>query len=107
MSRSSEGQGDNDECLWKGHDLSNNLCEYEVNPLPNEFYLRGKRNFNGNCLRRRAAAQPPGHIFQAISQNFLPKIRLIRVKVYFSGSWHLFFPGELEFPTIIVFTRIQ
>ena len=26
MSRSSEGRGDNAVCLWKGHDLSNDVC---------------------------------------------------------------------------------
>ena len=29
------GQGYNDACLWKGHNLSNNVCEYEVNRLTN------------------------------------------------------------------------
>jgi len=37
MSRSSEGQGHN-ACLWKGLDLSNNVCEYEVTRLTNESY---------------------------------------------------------------------
>ena len=32
---SSEGQGHN-ACLWKGLDLSNNVCEYEVKLLTNE-----------------------------------------------------------------------
>ena len=36
MSWSSEGQGHNVACSWKGHDLSNNVCEYEVNRLTNE-----------------------------------------------------------------------
>jgi len=31
-----------------GLDLSNNVCEYEVNGLPNEKVIRGKRNFNAN-----------------------------------------------------------
>ena len=35
MSRSSEGQGPDAACLWKGLDLSNNVCEYEVNLLFN------------------------------------------------------------------------
>ena len=48
MSRSSEGQCNNDACLWKGLDLSNNVCEYEVNQFPNEKVIRGKQNTN--CL---------------------------------------------------------
>ena len=39
MSRSSEGQGYNVACLWKGLDLSNNVCVYEVNWLTNEKLL--------------------------------------------------------------------
>ena len=39
---SSEGQGHN-ACLWKGLDLSNNVCEYEVKLLTNEKDIRGKR----------------------------------------------------------------
>ena len=35
--------------LWKGFDLSNNVCEYEVNQLINEKVIRGKGNFNANC----------------------------------------------------------
>jgi len=46
MSRSSEGQGHYAECI----DLSNNVCEYEVNQLTNEKVIRGKRNFNANFL---------------------------------------------------------
>ena len=49
MSRSSEDQGQNAACLWKGLDLSNNVCEDEVNWLTNEKGFRGKRNFNLNC----------------------------------------------------------
>ena len=49
MSRSSEGQCHNAACLWKGFDLSNNVCEYEVNQLTNEKVIRGKRNYNANC----------------------------------------------------------
>ena len=49
MSRSSEGQGHNAACLWKGLGLTNNVCEYEVNRLTNEKkVIRGKRNFNAN-----------------------------------------------------------
>ena len=39
---SSEGQGHN-ACLWKGLDLSNNVCEYEVKLLTNEKDIKGKR----------------------------------------------------------------
>jgi len=31
MSRSSESQGHIAACFWKGLDLRNNVCEYEVN----------------------------------------------------------------------------
>ena len=33
MSRSSEGRSHSAACLWKGLDLSNNVCEYEVNQI--------------------------------------------------------------------------
>ena len=49
MSKSSEGQG---------HDVSNNVCEYEENWVTNERVIRGKQNFNANCLRRRTPARP-------------------------------------------------
>ena len=49
MSRSSEGQGHNDACLWKGLDLSNIVCEYEVNRLTNKKGISGNWNFNVNC----------------------------------------------------------
>ena len=42
MSRSSEGQGHNVAYWLKGLDLSNNVCEYEVNRFPNEKAIRGK-----------------------------------------------------------------
>ena len=61
--------------LWKGLDLSNNVCEYEVNQLTNEKVIRGKRNFNANCLRRQTPARAELH--QSISRNFVRKIRLI------------------------------
>ena len=35
--------------MWKGLDLSNNVCEYEINWLSNEKVIRGKQNFNVNC----------------------------------------------------------
>ena len=49
MSWSCEGEGHNAACLRKSLDLSNNLCEYEVNRLTNEKVIRGKRNFNADC----------------------------------------------------------
>ena len=78
MSRSTEGQGRNAACLWKGHDLSNNVCEYEVNLLTNEKVIRGNRNFNTNCLRCRTNNHPPTRIHQSINWNFLWKIRLTK-----------------------------
>jgi len=48
ISRSSEGQGHDTTCCWKGLDLSNNVCEYELNRLTNEKNIRGQRNFNAN-----------------------------------------------------------
>jgi len=44
MSRSSESPGH--DALLRGLDLSNNVCEYEVNRLTNEKVIRA------NCLRR-------------------------------------------------------
>ena len=78
MSRSTEGQGRNAACLWKVHDLSNNVCEYEVNLLTNEKVIRGNRNFNKNCLRCRTNNHPPTRIHQSINWNFLWKIRLTK-----------------------------
>ena len=49
MARSSEDQGHNAAWLWKILDLSNNVCEYEVNWLTYEKVIRGKQNFNANC----------------------------------------------------------
>ena len=49
ISRSSECQGHNAPCWWKGIYLSNIVCEYEVNPLTNEKVIRGKWNLNANC----------------------------------------------------------
>ena len=43
MSRLSEGQGHTCACLWKGLDISNIVCEYEVNTLTNVKVIRGKR----------------------------------------------------------------
>ena len=47
----------------EGLDQRNIVCEYEVNPLTNEKVIRGKRNFNTNCLRRWT----PTRIHQTIS----------------------------------------
>ena len=55
----------------KGHDLRNNLCEYEANRLTNEKVILEVVYDAGSppdC--------PPGRIHQSISQNFLRKIRL-------------------------------
>ena len=35
--------------LWKGFDLSKNVCEYEVNLLTNEKLLDENETFNANC----------------------------------------------------------
>ena len=44
MSRSSEGQDHDDTCWWKGLDLSNIVCEHEVNPSTNDkSYYRNKK----------------------------------------------------------------
>jgi len=68
MSISSEGQCHlKVNALWKGLDLSNTVCEYEVNRLTNEKAIRGKRKFNANCLRRQTKAHPPEQIHQSIS----------------------------------------
>ena len=40
------------KCWWKGLDLSNIVCEYEVNRMTNENVINGKRNLTVNCLRR-------------------------------------------------------
>ena len=50
-------QGHNDACKWKGHDSSNNVSKYEINRLTNEKVIRGKQNFNTNCLWRQPASQ--------------------------------------------------
>ena len=64
-------------CKWKGLDLRNNVCEYEVNQLTNETIITGKKHFNANCLWRRTPAHPTacplGQIHQSISWNFLWK----------------------------------
>jgi len=44
MLRSSEGQSHIVAGLYKGLDLSNNVCEYEVNQSTNEKVIRGKQN---------------------------------------------------------------
>jgi len=35
------------------------VCEYDVNLLTNEKVIRGKRNFNSNCYRRRMTTRHP------------------------------------------------
>ena len=45
ISRSSEGQG-HDATWWKGLDLSNIVCEYEVNPLTNDKVITVIQNLN-------------------------------------------------------------
>ena len=65
-------------CLWTGHALNNNVCEYEVNRLTNEKVIRGKRNVNEKCLPLRMPAQLPGRIHQFISRTFLRNILLIK-----------------------------
>ena len=34
---------------WKGLDLSNNVCDYEINWLTNEKVIRGKQNSKSNA----------------------------------------------------------
>ena len=46
ISRSSEGQCHNATGWWKGLDLSNIVCEYEVNPLTNDKVITEIQNFN-------------------------------------------------------------
>jgi len=50
-----QGQGHN----VKGLNLSNIVCEYEVNLLTNKKVIRGKQNFTANCKRRRTKKHPP------------------------------------------------
>ena len=45
----SESQCHDATYWWKGLDLSNSVCAYEVNPLTNEKVIREKRNFRANC----------------------------------------------------------
>jgi len=64
-------------------DLSNNVCEYEVNLLTNEKLLEE----NETCkilttLDVRSNAHPPKRFHQSISRNFLRKIRLKCIKNY-------------------------
>ena len=54
-----------------GLNLSNNVCEYEVNWLTNENVIRDKRNFNANCLRHRTPARMDSPIYE---QNFSSKL---------------------------------
>ena len=50
ISRSSEGQG-HDAVGKKGLDLSNIVCEYEVNPLTNDKVNTEIQNFNAKWER--------------------------------------------------------
>ena len=43
-------EGHNVAYQCKDLDQSNIVCEYEVNRLTNEKVIRGKQNFNSNCL---------------------------------------------------------
>ena len=44
ISRSSESQGQDATWWWKGLDLSNIVCEYEVNPLANDKVITEIQN---------------------------------------------------------------
>ena len=57
MSRSSEGQGHNAACLSNGPDLSNNVCEYEVNRLTTEHLLEENETLTQIVYN---AGHPPG-----------------------------------------------
>ena len=49
ISRSSEGQGHDATCWWKCLDLSDIVCEYEVNPLTNDkVYYRNPKLLTQN-----------------------------------------------------------
>ena len=48
ISRSSEGQSHNATCWWKCLDLSNIVCEYEVNWLTNEKLLQKSKTVTQN-----------------------------------------------------------
>ena len=45
--------------LWKGLDLSNYVCEYEVNRLTNEKVIRGKRK-KRELFMKLDNTPPPG-----------------------------------------------
>ena len=66
MSRSSEGQGHNDACLWKGDDLNNKVCEYEVNPLTNEKLLEENETLTPIVYEaRRPPKEPDSTIYKS------------------------------------------
>ena len=52
----------NDACKWKGIELSNNVCEYEVNQLTNEKVIKGKETlmYIVNDAGRPTAGRPEG-----------------------------------------------
>ena len=64
-----QGQGHNATCWWKGYDLSNNVCEYEVNRLTNELLEENETLMHIVYDARR----PPNWIHQSVSLNFLRK----------------------------------
>ena len=43
-----EGLGHDATCWWKGFDLSNIVCEYEVNPLTNDKVIAEIQNLMQN-----------------------------------------------------------
>jgi len=58
--------------LQKGHDLTNNVCEYEVNQLTKNL-LEENETLTQIVYD---AGWLPGQIHQPISRNFLRKIQL-------------------------------
>jgi len=61
--------------MIQGIDLSNIVCEYEVNSLT-----------NNNVITAHPPTNPPGPIHPSISQTCLGKIRLI-TRQYYSVSF--------------------
>ena len=75
------------DTMIKGLDLSNIVCEYEVNRLTNEQVIRGKRNFNATDVDRRTSRPNHPHgLQQSISRIFSPKYpaekRNQNIKIY-------------------------
>ena len=73
------------QAVLKCRVLSNNVCEYEVNQLTNEKVIRGKRNFNANCLRHRTLGRTDSPIYKPKfssknpSNNHIPFYEYIRL----------------------------